>query len=271
MLDLKGKKILVTGGGGNGLAAGICNALHNLGAMLIVNEIEEKNFSHIKKSHPNAHFYQADVSNEEQVARMFDAIESTIGKIDGLVNNAGIGLIKNAHETTGGEFDNLYNVDVKGLWQVSKAFVNHLLRYNHIGHIVNISSIHALRTIRGYALYASAKSAVEGLTRGMAVELGKHNIRVNSVGPGMIRSDQTEHLLQFLTDNPEKWVHDHVHDYQAVNKTMDAESCGNVVAFLLSQKSAGVTGQSLYVDNGTSTLLYSNDYIKKNGREDNQH
>ncbi len=263
MQDLKNKKILITGGGGNGLASGICKALDQNGAKLIINEVTENNFSNLRDTYPHAIFIQADISREEEVENMFVEIEEKVGILDGLVNNAGIGMVEYAHQVDTIGFDELYNVDVKGLWQVSKSFVNHLLKHNHSGNIVNITSIHVLKTVGRYALYSSAKSAVEGLTRGMAIELGKYNIRVNSVGPGFVHSDQNQNLLQSLTDDPEKWVDDHIHHYQVVNKVMEPVNCGNVIAFLLSQLSDGVTGQAVYVDHGTSLLLYANDFIKK--------
>ena len=78
-----------------------------------------------------------------------------------------------AHEVSTEEFDRLYNVDIKGVWMVSKAFVQKLLKDQNSGNIVNISSIQASATMPRFAVYSSAKSAVEGLTRGMAVELGR--------------------------------------------------------------------------------------------------
>ena len=262
MIDLKNKIILVTGGGGNGLASGICRALDNMGAQLVLNEIEDGCFQKVRLQYPQAYSIKADITKETEVRVMFEEIESTIGVLDGLVNNAGIGLVRRAHETTESDFDGLYNVDVKGLWQVSKFYVNHLLKHNHRGNIVNISSIHATSTINKYAVYASAKSAVEGLTRGMAVELGRHHIRVNAVGPGFVYSDQNQMLLQALTDDVDRWIELHIHDYQAIHQLMDPENCGNVVAFLLSAMSDGVTGQIINVDNGTSNLLYSNSFTK---------
>ena len=125
------------------------------------------------------------------------------------------------------------------------------------GVIINISSIHALRTMGKYAIYASAKAAVEGLTRGMAIELGKHHIRVNSVGPGYVHSDQNKVLFKSLTDDPEKWIDEHINRFQAIDEAVKAENCGNVVSFFLSDLSEGVTGQSIYVDNGTSVMLYN--------------
>lgn len=257
MDDLKDKNILVTGSGGTGVGSGICKVLNSIGARLILNEIDEVSLSLLQKKYPGSYTIQADISREEDVKAMFAEIEDKVGKLDGLVNNAGIGLIRNAHEATTMEFNKLYDVDIKGVWQVSRAFVSHLLKYKHTGNIVNISSIHALRTMHQYAIYASAKSAVEGLTRGMAIELGEHRIRVNSVGPGYVHSDQNEVILKSLTEDPKKWIHDQIHRYQAVNEEVQPENCGNVVAFLLSEQSVGVTGQSIYVDNGTSVMLYN--------------
>ena len=257
MNDLKDKNILVTGSGGTGVGSGICKVLNRLGARLILNEIHEESLSLLQKKYPDSYTIQADISREEDVKAMFAEIEDKVGKLDGLVNNAGIGLIRNAHEATVAEFNALFNVDIKGLWQVSRAFVNHLLKLNHSGNIVNISSIHALRTMGGYAIYASAKSAVEGLTRGMAIELGEHHIRVNSVGPGYVHSDQNVVLLKSLTDDPEKWINEHLDRFQAIHEVVQPENCGNAVAFLLSELSQGVTGQSIYVDNGTSVMLYN--------------
>lgn len=263
MMDLKDKKILITGGGGNGLAAGICYVLGTLGATLIVNEISDPRIKELKKKFNNIITFRADIADEREVKAMFSFIEKEVGSLDGLVNNAGVGLAKYAHETCVEEFDALYGIDVKGLWLVSKYFVNHLFKYGGSGNIVNISSIHALRTMNKYAIYSSAKAAVEGLTRGMAVEMGKHNIRVNAVGPGYVHSEQNQGLLGSITDDPENWVEDHINNYQAINSIIEAENCGNAIAFLLSNMSQGITGQTIYVDNGTSVLLYNNGFIKK--------
>src|SRR5690606_14204073 len=127
-----------------------------------------------------------DVSRYADVEAMFNRLEKEVGLIHGLVNNAGIGLSKPFHEASEEVFDNLYDVDVKGVWIISKFFVRQLLKNNSPGSIVNVSSVHARSAIWRYAIYASAKSAVEGLTRGMAVELGKHEIRVNAIAPGYV-------------------------------------------------------------------------------------
>ena len=256
-LDLSGKNILVTGGGGVGVGAGVCQALTNFGAKVILNEINFELADIAAKKYSNATPVTADISKGDQVAAMFAEIKEKIGLIHGLVNNAGVGLAKLAHEASEEDFDGLYNVDIKGVWQVSKAFVNQLLEANETGSIVNISSVNAHSTMSRYAIYASAKAAVEGLTRGMAVELGPNNIRVNAVGPGYVHADQNYDLIKTWSDDPEQWTRDFIKDQQVLLYDIEPEDCGNAVAFLHSDLSRAITGQTIYVDNGSTSLLFN--------------
>ncbi|MGI9542762.1 MAG: SDR family NAD(P)-dependent oxidoreductase [Cyclobacteriaceae bacterium] len=256
-LDLSGQNILVTGGGGVGVGAGVCQALSNFGAQVILNEIKMDLAEKAAKNYRNAIPIAADISKGEEIASMFDTIEQQVGVIHGLVNNAGVGLSQLAHQASVEEFDNLYNVDIKGVWQVSKAFVNQLLEKDSTGNIVNISSVNAHSTMSRYAIYASAKAAVEGLTRGMAVELGPQNIRVNAVGPGYVHADQNYDLIKTWSDDPKKWVEDFIKDQQVLLYDIKPEDCGNTVAFLLSDLSRAITGQTIYVDNGTTSLIFN--------------
>jgi NAD(P)-dependent dehydrogenase (short-subunit alcohol dehydrogenase family) len=140
---------------------------------------------------------------------------------------------------------------------MSKLFVNQLLEVGLTGSIVNISSVNALATMSHYAIYASAKAAVEGLTRGMAVELGPMDIRVNAVGPGYVHAEQNYALIKTWSDDPEQWVKDFVKDQQVLLHDIAPVDCGNAVAFLLSDLSSAITGQVLYVDKGTTSLLFN--------------
>jgi len=256
-MNLSGKNILVTGGGGTGVGYGICKVLASLEATLVLNELKPEYAKRAVINYPGAIPVAADISKSNEVTAMFRNIEQKVGILHGLVNNAGIGLSKLAHNVEETEFDNLYDVDLKGVWQVSKAFVNQLLGSGQTGNIVNISSVHTHSTIPGYAIYASAKSAVEGLTRGMAVELGPHNIRVNAVAPGYVHSEQNHGLIKTWADDPETWVKNYIVNQQALHREIEPEDCGNVVAFLMSDLSRSVTGQTVYVDNG-STILINN-------------
>ena len=256
-MDLSGKKILVTGGGGVGVGAGVCQALDNFGATIVLNELTIEKAEEAANQYSKAIPVAADISDGNQVKEMFEYIATEVGVIDGLVNNAGVGLSKLAHEASEQEFDRLYDIDIKGVWLVSKAFVSQVLKQHRHGSIVNISSVNAHATMSRYAIYASAKSAVEGLTMGMAVELGPHNIRVNAIGPGLVQAEQNYDLVKTWSDDPEKWLSDFPKDQQAILNDIEPIECGNAVAFLLSDLSSAITGQTLYVDKGTTSLIFN--------------
>jgi NAD(P)-dependent dehydrogenase (short-subunit alcohol dehydrogenase family) len=253
-LDLKGRIILVTGGGGTGVGAGVCKVLSQLGATVILNELDLAKAEQAAKQYPGAVPVAADISKSEEIARMFEQVEREVGLITGLVNNAGVGLCKVAHEASEEQFERLYDIDVKGVWLVSKAFTQRLIAKGEFGNIVNVSSIHAHSTWSRYAIYASAKAAVEGLTRGMAMELGSKGIRVNAIGPGYVPAEQNYDLIRTWTDDPEKWEKDFIRDQQAINYEIQPVDCGNTAAFLLSDLSRAITGQTLYVDAGLTSL-----------------
>jgi NAD(P)-dependent dehydrogenase (short-subunit alcohol dehydrogenase family) len=262
-MDFTGKKILVTGGGGVGVGGGVCQALDNFGATIILNEITQEKAETAANKYSRVVPIGADIGNPQQVKEMFDFLAKEVGVIDGVVNNAGVGLSRLAHEASTEEFDRLYDIDIKGVWQVSKAYVNQLLPTGNKGSIVNISSVNAKATMSRYAIYASAKAAVEGLTMGMAVELGPYGIRVNAIGPGLVQAEQNYDLVKTWADDPEKWLREFPLDQQVILEDIQPLECGNAAAFLLSELSSGVTGQVLYVDKGTTSLVFNRFFTEK--------
>jgi NAD(P)-dependent dehydrogenase (short-subunit alcohol dehydrogenase family) len=259
-IDLKGKNILVTGGAGDGLGQGICEAVDQSGGRVIVNDLTLEMARGAAEKYTNALAFEGDISKADDVNRMFEKIKSACGAIHGVVNNAGIGLGKNAIDASESEVDRLFEVDVKGIWMVCRAFVKQLLASGEAGNIVNISSIQSIATMHRMAIYAGLKSAVNGMTRGLAVELGQYNIRCNAVAPGLVYSEQTLHMIGKWTPDPGKWIEDHKTEHQCLNFFTSAQDCGNVVVFLLSDLSRSITGQTICVDNGTTNLLYNNSY-----------
>ena len=123
-MDLKGKNILVTGGG-FGVGEGICKVFLLCGAELIINEKDQGKAETDSKKIPNALTIAADISKTPEVEAMFRYIEKKVGVLHGLVNNAGVGLSNPAHEATVQEFDMLYDIDIRGVWLISKFFVQH--------------------------------------------------------------------------------------------------------------------------------------------------
>jgi len=261
-IDLSDKKYLVTGGAGTGIGAGVCEAIAACGGQLLINDIDAEKVETVANNYPNAFSIPGDVSDQNEVNRIFSVIEKEHGTIHGLVNNAGIGLRKKAHLASESEFDHLYNIDIKGVWMMAKAFVNQLAGKDAIGHIVNISSVHAHETLSKYAIYASAKAAVEGLTLGMSIELGELGIRCNAVAPGYVDSKHNRDSAVSWTDNPESFFDEQKNEYQSLRHSIAARDCGNAVVFLLSDLSRSITGQTIIVDAGLTNRLHANSFIQ---------
>jgi len=259
-IDLSGKNILITGGAGDGLGTGLCEAVEEAGGRVIINDLNLEEAKQAASKYKNAIAVAADISKIEEVEKMFEELSEKCGVIHGLINNAGVGMGKYAHEANEEEFDRLYDVDVKGVWMVTRSFVRQLLDNKEVGHIVNISSVHAFATMPKMALYSGAKSAVNGLTRGLAVELGKHNIRCNAIAPGLVYSEQSLTIISKWAKDPQRWIDDHKNDQQCLNYFISSKDCGNIAVFLLSELSRTITGQTFYADNGTTSMIYNNHY-----------
>lgn len=259
-IDLKGHRVLITGGAGEGVGSGICQALYHGGATIVINDINRESLNRAAEKYPGALTIQADLENPEEVDMMFSRINEFCQGITGLVNNAGIGLSKVAHEASESEFAHLYSVNVQAVWRLSRIFVNECLRRNERGNIVNISSVHAHSTQSRYAIYASAKNAIVGLTRGMACEIGPLGFRVNAVGPGYVHAEQNYDLIKTWAADPHQWVQDFLTNHQVLSHEISAVDIGNTVAFLLSDLARSITGQNIYVDNGTTSLIFNRNF-----------
>lgn len=264
-MDLRHLKVLVTGGGGTGVGSGICAALDEFGATLIINELDLEKAEVAAAKYKHAIAVQADLRDDQQVASMFGQIATQVGPINGLVNNAGIGLVKPMHEIEEAEFENLYNVNVKGMWRVSKYFVRQLMEHQQSGNIVNVSSVHGFASQPNYSTYASSKSAIEGFTRALAFELGRYNIRCNAIGPGYVHAEQNFDLIRKFAPDPEQWVQDFINEQQMLQRFVDPLDCGYTAAFLLSNLSRSITGQTIYVDGGTTAMLFNRGFVSGDG------
>jgi len=258
-VDLSGKTILVTGAAGDGVGAGVCAAIVRAGGRLLVNDVDAGALERAAASHGAEASYTTDVSDEAQVEDMFARIQDEFGALGGLVNNAGVGLNKPVDQVTTSEYDRLMAVDQRGVWLASRAFAR-MTGASGDRSVVNVTSVHAHSTMAGYAVYASAKAGVEGLTRGLAVDLGPRGIRCNAVAPGYVHSRQNVALISGWSDDPEAWVRQHTASQQVIGREIHPIDCGWVAAFLLSDLSRAVTGQVIRVDAGTTSLLYGMDF-----------
>lgn len=127
---------------------------------------------------------------------------------------------------------------------------------------MNIGSVHARQTIEGYAIYAAIKAAVEGFMRGLACELGARNIRANCVHPGYVTSPQNRALIRRFSPDPESWISHYTSTKQLLPKSIEPRDVGNLVAWLLGEKAAIITGQAITIDAGTTAMLFEKDVAR---------
>jgi NAD(P)-dependent dehydrogenase (short-subunit alcohol dehydrogenase family) len=247
--------VVVTGAGGHGVGSGVCTALAERGARLVLNDVHRDGVEEAAARYPDAIAVAADLRTAEGVDAVLDAGIAAFGEIDALVNNAGIGLSLPAHLAEEADFDRLFSLNVRGMWLASRAFATHRIAQGGGGAIVNISSVHGQHTQNGYAIYAATKGAVEGLTRGMSVELGVHGIRCNAVAPGAVLDERFADRYGFAGD-PVAAIRNHAAEQQAIERAVGPADVGRVVAFLTSPEAWAVAGQTVTVDAGLSTLLY---------------
>ena len=265
--SLEGKTILVTGAAGTGIGAGVCAAIVEAGGRVVVNARTQAAAEAAAARLPgNQLIAVGDISSEANVLALFATLEDQGIVLDGLVNNAGVGLSTPSHLASSAQFDHLYGVDIRGLWLMTRGFVNQLLPAGRPGAVVNVSSVHAHSTIGQYALYAGVKGAVEAYTRGAAVELGPHGIRVNAISPGYVHAEQNNELIASWATDAAAWVHDHTHNQQALRREIRAIDCGRTTVFLLSEAACAITGQSLGVDAGSTCMIYPNDFVPVTGK-----
>lgn len=244
-MTLKGKNALVTGGY-RGIGKAIALKLASMGADIIINDIADaetakETLDEIKAFGVAAEAIAANVSNEEEVKMLADTVIEHFGKLDILINNAGItrdGLLVKMKES---DWDLVLNVNLKGVFLCSKAFIRKMMAARS-GSIVNITSVVGIIGNAGQANYCASKAGVIGFTKSLAKEVGSKGIRVNAVAPGFIESAMTDKLSDEVKKN-----------YMAgipLRRYGSAEEVAEVVSFLCEDRSRYMTGQVISVDGG---------------------
>ena len=250
--SLEGKIALVTGAS-YGIGFALASAFAEAGAKIVFNDINQdfvdRGLAAYKEKGIDARGYVCDVTNEEQVNAMVAQIEKEVGKINILVNNAGIIKRIPMHEMTAAEFRQVIDIDLNGPFIVSKAVLPSMMEMG-AGKIINICSMMSELGRETVSAYAAAKGGLKMLTRNIASEYGKYNIQCNGIGPGYIATPQTAPLRERQADGSR-----HPFDSFIVAKT-PAERWGTPedlmgpAVFLASEASDFVNGHVLYVDGG---------------------
>jgi 3-oxoacyl-[acyl-carrier protein] reductase len=244
-MDLEGKVAIVTGGS-LGIGTAIALDLAKNGANVAINyrkhDKEAKEVvAQIEKMGRKGLVVKADVSSFEDAQKMVETVVKELGRVDILVNNAGVNWDGVVWKMTEEQWDTVINIDLKGCFNYIRA-VAPIFREQKSGKIVNITSINGLRGKFGQSNYSAAKAGIIGLTKTVAKELGKYNVNVNAVAPGMIETE----MMAGLPENIKQTAVEET----VLKRLGKPEEIAYVVTFLCSDVSRHITGEVIKVDGG---------------------
>jgi glucose 1-dehydrogenase/3-oxoacyl-[acyl-carrier protein] reductase len=247
-MRLEGKRALVTGAR-RGIGRAIALAFGREGADVAVNDVAgmdqaEEVCATIRAFGRRSVAVQADVSQRDDVERMFDRVWADLGALDILVTNAGIETIVPLVELTDEQWERVTQINLKGSWLCAQVFARRLIAERRGGAIITLGSIQAGLALPGRTHYAPTKRGVEALTRNLAAELAEHNIRVNCIHPGVIETDMT----QWVIGNPD--ILAAVCEKIPMRRHGQPDEVAPAAVFFASDEARYVTGQHLYVDGG---------------------
>jgi NAD(P)-dependent dehydrogenase (short-subunit alcohol dehydrogenase family) len=240
-MKLAGRTAIVTGGA-TGIGKAIAARLARDGARVVIADLQ--------KSDAGALNLQVDVSKEDQVSRMAAETMKALGRIDILVNNAAIFSsleLRPFEEIPVEEFRKVMEVNIMGVWLCCRACAPHM-RKGGYGRIVNLASGAPLKGVPLFLHYISSKGAVIAMTRGLARELGKDNITVNSLAPGFTLSENVARQEAHVRQGERTRL------TRAIQRDETPEDLVGTVSFLASEDAAFLTGQTLVVDGGSAMI-----------------
>jgi 3-oxoacyl-[acyl-carrier protein] reductase len=244
METLNGKVVLVTGAS-RGIGAKIANQISEAGAKVIINyaggkEAADQVVAEIIAKGGEAIAVQGDVSKTAEVKNLFDVAIAHFGKIDVLVNNAGIMITKLIKDTTDEDFTRQFDINVKGTFNTMREAAT---RLENNGSIINFSTSVNRIMLPSYATYVATKAAVEQLTRVFSKEIGNKGINVNSVSPGPTNTE-------LFTNGKPQEVIDRLASLSAFNRLGEPDDIAKVVVFLASDNAKWITAQNIGVNGG---------------------
>ena len=235
-------KIVVVTGGARGIGRATADKCAAEGARVVIFDLAAP-----AEAPAGLEAIAADVTREADVERAMREVVARHGRLDVLVNNAGVNAYFDAATMTEAEWDKVFAVDLKGAWLCTKHALPPMIAQRR-GSIVNIASIHATLTIAGMFPYAAAKSGLVGLTRSLALDYAPLGIRVNAVSPGWTRTHLVEEWFAMQPDPAAAEAS--VLRAHPLRRIATPAEVANLVAFVASDEASAITGASLAVDCG---------------------
>lgn len=246
-MDLSGKVILVTGAS-SGLGRQTCITLSRLGAKVVFLARREEKLKEtlLMMENISNHAYESfDLTQIEEIATLIKELVQVHGKFDGFVHCAGIGDVVPLAATSYSFFENMMKINFYSFVEIVRI-ITHKKNFNQGGSIVAVSSAGSKKADKGKIGYSTSKGALDSVVRPMAIELGESKkIRVNTVNPGWIKTDMYDQYIEmFGEEKMQEIVNEHILG------VAQPEDVSNLIAFLLSDATSKITGQSIVVDSG---------------------
>ena len=229
------RKVILITGTSSGFGKSIAEKLHSQGYTVIGTSRNSDKINSVFKT------MKLDINNYEMSKNLVDNIIGSYGKIDILINNAGLNVDNLSLRMKDDEWDNVIDVHLNGQYLLIKSFIKKMVK-NRWGRIINISSTSAVLGNKGQANYAAAKAGIEAMSRSLARELGSRNINVNCVAPGFIETDMTKEI----SDGNEDFLASQI----PLGRLGKPNEIAEVVNFLASDQANYITGQTIHVNGG---------------------
>jgi 2-keto-3-deoxy-L-fuconate dehydrogenase len=254
MFRLDGKRALITGAG-SGIGEAIARLFAAQGAQILVADVQmgaaEQVAASIVEQGGSASALAVDVADETQVCAAFDRVANQDGRLDIVVNNAGISHVGNILETSREDWDRVLRVNAGGVFLCAREAVRHMLQQEPKGGvIINLSSVAAMVGLERRLPYSASKGAVLSLTRSIAIDFVAEGIRCNAICPGTVHTPFVEGYLRRSFPGQEDAVRQQLHARQPIGRMGLPEEIAAAALYLASDEAAFVTGSALVIDGG---------------------
>lgn len=255
MKGLKDKVALVTGGGA-GIGEAICTVLASYGAKVAVSDIDpaaaERVVARIRAEGGQAQAYRHDVCSWSSAFAVVDEVTKSLGPVDVLVNNAGVSKRMPLLEMSEAEWDRVLDINLKGQFLAIRAVAPSMLERRE-GRIINLSSVTGKQGFANFSHYCTSKFGVLGMTQSLAAEFAPHNVTVNAVCPGIVRTPLHEGILVDMAKGNNTSLEKAWEDFVGMipmKRRQEPEEIAEMVAYLASDAARNMTGGSYHVDGG---------------------
>ncbi|MYN13415.1 SDR family oxidoreductase [Pusillimonas sp. TS35] len=256
-ISMKGSKVLITAGA-SGLGLEMARVFVAEGAHVFVCDVDEAALAAVRQALPGVATQVADVSDEDSVAALFAQVAQTLGGLDVLINNAGIAGPTGYVETLSrADWDRTLAVNITGQFLCARLAIP-MLKASAAGVIINLSSAAGHLGFAGRSAYSASKWAVVGFTKTLAIELGRHGIRVNAILPGAVEGPRIRAVIAAKAQTLGKPVEEVAAQYEnqaALGRMVTARDIANMALFAASPAAGNVSGQALVVDGHTQQLV----------------